>query len=171
MVTLTFRTEHGVSDRPEAVEAVQLFVKRLRRRVRGVRYLWVLELHPGGHGWHVHMLIDRWLPKDLLSTVWGHGFVDVRRVRTQKDGDSGTAAARRAAHYVAKYVAKSAQEAREAGCHRYERSQGMPITVVTAEAPYEVLWGIVIDRIAPTWVWRSSDAEEWRGPPCHVFRA
>jgi len=60
----------------------------------GVR---VLELHPGGHGWHFHALITGRLPAGLvwrIAAKYHFGRVDVRKARLA-DGD-----------YLAKYLLK-----------------------------------------------------------------
>lgn len=170
LVTLTFKVRTDLSQRSEVVRHVGLFWRRLRRRIPGLRYLWVLEIHPGGHGWHVHAVVDRWLDKGTLAEVWGHGFVDVRRVKVHQDGASPAESARRAAHYVAKYVAKTAAEVRELGSHRYERAQGMPLTIVLAEGPLAQMIALVAGTFVVTWSWFSGKAEAWHGPPCYVFR-
>jgi len=65
--------------------------------IGGVR---VYEVHPGGHGLHVHALLNRWVP---AAAVWriarkhGLGRVDVVRCKSQG-----------ASAYLAKYLSKSA---------------------------------------------------------------
>jgi hypothetical protein len=166
LVTLTYRGA-GVHDRRRAVADVQQFVKRLRRRCPRVRYLWVLELHPGGHGWHVHMLTDRYISKSLLADTWGLGFVDARMIR-----GSGPTAAKNAGRYAAKYVAKDALTAqgREPRAQRYGRSEGLGITELKeyfgtpafARAQVELELGRKLD-----W-YECSAAKDWTGPPCWV---
>lgn len=165
LVTLTYRGA-GQHNRDDVVKDVQHFVKRLRRRVK-VRYVWVLELHPGGHGWHVHMLLDRYVSKGLLGEVWGHGFVDARMIR----GPKGEAA-KSAGRYAAKYLAKDAQTAqgRQPGQQRYGRSEGLGITEHRCYVGTFVTGFTFVRSIVPRaleW-FDCASLPRWTGPPCLV---
>lgn len=176
MLTLTQREATTAQQRPEVLHRVQLFVKRLRRRVPRLKWLAVLEWHPGGHGWHVHMVVDRFLPKALVAECWGHGFVDARLIRP-KSGAGGRAAVRQAATYVAKYLGKGEgeheQPPHERGDQRYLRAEGMHVTELAAEGTFEQLvelaWEWLGGRVG--WAWWSGGADEWRGPPVLVLRS
>jgi hypothetical protein len=126
-VTLTYRGE-GVHDEEVVGRDVKLALKRLKRR--GVDlgpYLWVRELHPGGHGFHVHLLLGKYVPKVDLERAWGLGFVDVRKIKTKHSG--GRADARTAASYLAKYVRKTFEEGGtvSTGRHRYGCARGYQV--------------------------------------------
>lgn len=61
-------------------------------------YICVYEPHPNGHGWHIHILANFFIPADRLSVVcqsylFGHTHVE--------SADSGCA------FYIAKYISKS----------------------------------------------------------------
>ena len=61
------------------------FVRRLK-----CRYIQNFELHPWGHGWHIHVVIDNFIPlKKHLKKIQSFGFgrVDIRRVEGIKQGD------------------------------------------------------------------------------------
>jgi hypothetical protein len=52
-----------------AVRVFEAFVPFLRHWHAGA-YLWVPELHPGGHGWHFHMAVSRFMPVLLVRRAW-----------------------------------------------------------------------------------------------------
>lgn len=173
MWTLTFRESTTVEQRPEVVKRLGEFGKRLARRMPGIRWLAVLELHPGGHGWHVHMLVSRYVPKEIVRKIWGHGHIDVRSIAGRGVVDS-LSAARKAAAYASKYVSKDADKTpRAPGEHRYYRSESMPITVIEYEGDFvsavTMVWGHFNQRIG--WVWWSGDDDKWRGPRVLAVRS
>lgn len=173
MVTLTRREATTVEDRLTVQQEVAAFVRRLRLVHPGLRYIYALELHPGGHGWHCHMLVDRYLPKQELARIWGLGFVDVRRHKAKHKPRSALDGARRVAAYLAKYVAKAQAEGRALGRHRYERAQGMNVTCIEGDGEYAALVAVIWERLpgTVTWVWYSGDDETWAGPKTLVVRS
>lgn len=63
------------------------FVKTLRRRIPGLRVIRVLQKHPGGHGWHVHALMDRRIPSGMLlhyAELAGLGRMDFQMVSGER---------------------------------------------------------------------------------------
>jgi hypothetical protein len=161
--TLTYR--EATHDRDQALSDVQRFIKRLVRRVGRVRYVAVFELHPGGHGLHVHLAIGRFLPKSVVAASWGHGFVDARRLAGK--GSKSPAAAGR---YLAKYLTKEAWvDHGMTSRQRYLRSEGMALnpTRLTADYPGTLL--AVMNRFTQgaryTFEWTSLGHPDWRGPP------
>ncbi len=166
LITLTYDGT-GQHDRQTCVGDVQRFVKRLRRRVAHLRYVWVLEEHPGGHGWHVHMLIDRFVSKSLIADTWGNGFVDARMIK-----GNGRQASKSAGRYAAKYVSKDAQTSQggKANTQRYGRSEGLEIeqqtryfgTFRTAK-----LFVLECAQCAVTW-FDLTTIKDWSGPPGFV---
>ena len=63
------------------------FVHELRRVLPGLRVIRVLQKHPGGHGWHVHALMDRYVSSHLLlhyADTAGLGRLDFQMVSRQK---------------------------------------------------------------------------------------
>ncbi len=175
MWTLTLAESTTASDRPLVVRRVQAFTRRCRRRWPSMRWLAVLEWHPGGHGWHVHMVVDRFVPKGLVAELWGWGFVDARRIAVRGDGGS-MGAARRAASYVAKYLTKSQDPAAPAhvpGDHRYLRPLGMHWTEIEFEGWFPDLvarsWALLGGNIG--WLWWSGHEPSWRASPVLVLRS
>lgn len=64
----------------------------------GHEYIAVYEPHPSGHGWHIHIITNFFVPKDqldIVSSSYLFGITDVRIC------DSNTA------YYIAKYVTKT----------------------------------------------------------------
>jgi hypothetical protein len=130
MITLTYTDPEF--DSLVVARDVKLFVRRLRSRLglsvgEPFQYLWVRELHPGGHGYHVHMLVSRFVHHEHVRRCWPKGqIVDVRKVRVPKGRGGGREASRRAAAYVQKYVVKSFndQPVVPKGHHRYDCSRG-----------------------------------------------
>lgn len=63
------------------------FIKVLRRRIPGLRVIRVLQKHPGGHGWHVHALMDRYVNANLFlhyADCAGLGRMDFQMVSREK---------------------------------------------------------------------------------------
>jgi hypothetical protein len=175
MFTLTLREATTAEQRPLVVRRVQAFTRRVRSRFPRWKWLAVLEWHPGGHGWHVHLVVDRFLPKALVADLWGWGFVDARRIKVRGDSSS-MAATRKAAAYVAKYVAKGGDDAAPphvAGDHRYLRPLGLTWTEVEAEGEFGDLVAMVWNYwgVPPSWLWWSGDDDRWRGPKVLVLRS
>lgn len=128
LFTLTFA--ESVQERATAVDALRRFVRRARRELPSWKWLAVLELHPSGHGWHIHIGSDRYVPKELLAELWGQGFVDARLIRVKTDRPrTSREAARATSGYLAKYVAKSIDAAGRAPTeHRYFHARSMVLT-------------------------------------------
>ncbi len=146
------------------------FFRRLRSAVdEPFPYLWVPEWHKTDHGLHAHFAAGRFIPVGLIRDAWGHGFVHITMLNHLPVGSGPLGEARLAARYLAKYVGKDLGDGREvAGLHRYEVAQGFqPRSVtLTGDSADEVLgWASIAMDAAPEKVWRSSDADDWAGPP------
>jgi hypothetical protein len=140
------------------------FARRLKERRPDLAWVRVLELHPGGHGVHIHAGLSEYLPKPELARLWGHGFVDARKIRTKRGGGED---ARAAARYLAKYATKAAETS--PGEHAYEVAQGHQPVAVRVRAweshqLYRELVGLMWGEV-PSYEWDSSGDPEWRGPP------
>jgi hypothetical protein len=154
----------------EAMAAAAEFVRDLRAlvRVEAMPYAVVPEYHEDGHV-HVHCLVDRFVAKDAIASVWSHGFVDVRRFKRANGG--ARAAARRAAAYACKYVAKTFDQERAdelRGRHRYEVGEGFQPTVIKRGGYRSLADAIrfVTDHGSEVIYAVSSDAlVEYDGPP------
>jgi len=98
--TLTF--EHA-ADLSQASSAWSALWDRLRKTYGSLWAFRVFEIHPGGHGWHVHFVCDAYLWVNHvrhLSTLAGFGRINVKRIRRERVG------------YVLKYVTKGLSRAR-----------------------------------------------------------
>jgi len=161
--TFTYAGE-GQHDRRQVVADWAAFVRRAQ--AAGIRLAWVraLELHPGGHGYHVHAAIAERVDHARMASLWGHGFVQYserpRRGVSQREGY------RRTARYIAKYVGKDA-DLTPPGTHAYEVAQGYAPEVVHVEhSTAEALIDLATRMLGqPTYVWSSSGDPEWCGPP------
>ena len=142
MVTLTFPGE-GVHDYNRALRYVQDFIHDHGEVLHlGGCYLSVPELHPGGHGWHWHVLVHRRFSKAELKTLWiewtaflgrrgmhPSGGAEYVRIDVKRWGSSASAA-----RYAAKYVGKSLEgTGLGKNRRRFLASQG---AVVEAEKAY-----------------------------------
>lgn len=84
-------------------------------------YIWVREEQDNGMP-HLHLLVSRFLPQAEISAAWdraGMGeVVDIRRTEARKAG-----------HYMAKYLAKDAMSHMPSGVHRYGSSADIDLDV------------------------------------------
>jgi hypothetical protein len=147
------------------------FFRGLRRELgRPLPYVWVPEWHPGGHGLHVHFAVGQYVRYRLIKEVWGRGIVHVRLIGDLPVGSGALEEARVAAGYLAKYVSKNVGDERIPRLHRYEVAQGFQPERVPLSAESD---RAVVERASelmgsePVRVWRSSEAEGWRGPPAY----
>jgi hypothetical protein len=122
--TLTYAGE-GCHDAVQLRGDVARFFRSVRRDLGGdpLAYLWVPELHPGGHGLHVHFAVGRFVRRSLIDAAWGRGFVHIKLLGNLPVGSGTLGEARMAARYVGKYVTKDLGEHRAGGLHRYEVAQ------------------------------------------------
>jgi hypothetical protein len=164
--TLTYAGE-GCHD-PVVVRAdIRRFFRGLRRGLGGERlpYLWVPELHPGGHGWHVHFAVGRFVPRGLIEEAWGRGFVHIKLIQGVPVGGGVRGEARVAARYLSKYLGKDLRG--QGGLNRYDVAQGFQPRTEPLIADSEAgVIGLAVEAMGepPAYVWRSVDQEGWRGP-------
>lgn len=123
---LTLTTDPGrVPDRAAAHREIGEAWNRLRSYIQAsygdFSYVWVREETDQGYP-HLHVLVSRFLPQGDVSAAWsrtGVGeVVDIRRVEARKAG-----------HYVAKYLAKDAMANLPSGVHRYGTSADIDLGV------------------------------------------
>jgi len=163
--TLTYRGA-GEHD-PKAVRAdIHGFFRGVRRGVgEALAYVWVPELHPGGHGWHVHFAVGRFVPRGLIEEAWGRGFVHIKLIQGLPVGSGVRAEARVAARYLSKYLGKDLSGS--GGLNRYDVAQGFQPKAegLTAATEAEAI-ALAVERMGeePAYVWRSENQEGWRGP-------
>lgn len=180
LATLTFR------DEPADLDAGWELVAGFRRRLAAAgiaQPLIVPEWGSQGGRLHFHAAMPTYVPKDKLAALWGHGFVDVRRLGRRGPGGAPRGAreqARIAAHYVAGYVAKlqasaaSGAPSAHAGPGFNRRRYSIPKGTTVPEPVRFVCSTDLFDAWAEVQrlcghrvqsVWSSSSVTEWRGPP------
>ncbi len=97
-------------DRTRVKADMGIMCKRfLDRYGKHLGYLSVLELHPGGHGYHVHIVVNcQYISqKDWQDVLWQQGIVDIRTVRSSDK----LGRVRLFANYLSKYLQKDAANA------------------------------------------------------------
>jgi hypothetical protein len=173
MWTLTYRDEHW--DRDVVISNVNDWLQRLREHLDcSFPAAYVLELHPGGHGIHVHVAMEsRFILHAEMERLWGHGLVQysdrnkrLKRVRGKR------ATARALAGYLCKYMADGWNDLHLPGKHRYERTQGFGVERVRRvfrTLSDALAWLDAEEGAAPVSAWHSDQAENWEGPPCWML--
>jgi hypothetical protein len=157
---------HGDAGLAYAMKAAAGFLRKLRGHlgVDRLPYALVPEFHKDDHV-HVHVLLSSWVEKRAAAELWGRGFVDLRKFR--QDGAGGREAARKAAAYASKYVAKALARGGD-GRHRYEVAQGFQPAVVK-RGGYRSL-AAAIDFVTDhgqrvVYAIHSDAVDEYDGPP------
>lgn len=156
---------------------VGVFFRELRDATGGepFPYIWVPEFHADGSRFHLHFAVGRFIKRSLIEDSWGHGYVSIKLLGDLPVGSGRLAEARRAAQYLGKYVSKSFEDTRIPRRHRYDVAQGFqPKRVqVWGSSAVEVIEeaSAMFGGALPDHMWRSSDAEDWQGPPAVWVRA
>ena len=173
MWTFTFKEEHW--DKAEVKRLMNDFFQRWRKlEGKPFPYLYVLELHPGGHGYHVHVAVPGWMFTDFfqLRRVWGHGRIRFDKRKRETGGPRD--ASRRLALYLVKYITKGFEDSHEFGEHRYERAEDFPVVVTrrrfsTFKEMKDYLLYFASESF--TIVWSDYEVDAWSGPPTWVCRS
>jgi len=156
---------------PVAVrQQVGRFFKSLRDDLGGEAfpYLWVPQLHPGGHRPHPHFAVGRYIKRSLIAESWTHGFVHIKLLGDLPVGSGSLEEARMAGRYLGKYAAKALGEGRVPGLHRYEVAQGFQPGSISCYGPIAedaIDTASVYMGSSPSHCWFSSVSEGWVGPP------
>lgn len=133
----------------------------------------VPELHPGGHGWHWHVLMSRRFKKLELQAL-RIGWTEFLRRRDMVPSGGAEYAridvkawpdAARAAAYAAKYAGKGFEGDREKGRKRYLTRRGLDVPVLRGCAASLDELRAAIDQANVAVRFESSEECEWRGPP------
>jgi hypothetical protein len=148
---------------------VGAFFRALRKGIGDERfpYLWVPQLHPGGHGLHVHFAVGRYVSRGLIDAAWGHGFVHIKLLGDLPVGSSALEEARLAARYLSPYVSRGLDVERIPGLHRYEVAQGFQPQSIECYGPTAATALASASKVMgrePARVWLSPE-EGWSGPP------
>lgn len=114
-VFLTLTTP-DVVDLAEIRERWRLFRHEITRKLKSnPKYVMNYEVHPNGHGWHIHSVFNRYLPHEVLlplARASGFGRLDVRRVGSAGVAEYLTKHALKAYAKRTKYAEKGAKRAR-----------------------------------------------------------
>jgi hypothetical protein len=176
--TLTYRGD-GCHDRERALRDFAHFWRRMRETFGRMPMVRVPELHPAGHGYHVHFAVNRFLPISEVKRLWPHGDqVDVsfrKRRHRGRHGSSprGTTLAGYVSKSIAGYVSKDLADV-GTGRHSYEVAQGFKPASVRVEVDTlgEALeWAVRhFDGVLPDDWWSSEGYDDWHGPPVVTLR-
>jgi hypothetical protein len=171
--TLTYAGS-GCFDPRQLRADVGEFFRGLRRELGGVplAYAWASELHPGGHGLHVHFAVGRYVGQRLIRDVWGRGLVHIKLIGDLPVGSGALEEARRAAAYLAKYVSKNIADERVPRLHRYEVAQGFqPDAIAFAGESEQAVIAQACERMGdpPVRCWRSAEQGGWRAAPAYWY--
>lgn len=93
----------------------------------GVKYVMNYEVHPNGHGWHIHSVFSRYVPlKRILPKLksFGFGRVDVRKVNSKGVADYLTKHALKAYRGVSRALRESSGDSRR--LRLVNTSRGLP---------------------------------------------
>jgi hypothetical protein len=169
LLTLTVdpsRVEEREAAHREIGEAWNRLKSFLESRYGPFSYIWVREEQGNGYP-HLHVLVSRFLPQSEVSAAWsrtGMGeIVDLRRVEARKAG-----------HYIAKYLAKDAMASMPSGTHRYGSSADLSLSVRSGGSDSPTEWVLEAeDRVTGTmteaspgdFIRRKPDPDE--DPPPH----
>ena len=132
-VTLTFR--ENVTDINRALKLWKAYARKIKQRYGELRYIGVIEFQRRG-AIHFHIIANITLPvKHELGLLWGHGWVDVRRLSDKAGKTVDNVGA-----YMCKYLTKNAKDERLLGRKAYFTSQGLlrPETYTGMEALEQV---------------------------------
>ena len=133
-------------------------------------YAWVPELHKDGVHFHVHFAVGQYVPRGLISSAWGRGFVHIKLLGDLPVGSTSLSEARVASRYLSKYVTKTFTDpaTRVRGLHRYDVAQGyQPASQrLRGRSPDDVLaQASELFGLEPATRWSSDEVEGWAGPP------
>lgn len=116
-LTLTFSRQAGFDIRDLKVCNIKLseFVKRLRVLWPNMKYLAKPEFQRSG-AVHYHLILDiGYMAKKILADLWGHGFIDIRRVNSKEQ----------IGPYISKYLGKDLCDERFKGHRSYFYSNNL----------------------------------------------
>lgn len=169
--TLTYAGA-GCHDPRQVRAHVGGFFRALRTELGGkpFPYAWVPEWHKSGHGLHLYFAVGQYVPRKVIESSWGRGFVHIKLLSVLPVGSTSWEEGRRAAGYLCKYVAKDFGDVnRPRDLHRFDVAQGFqPERVrVTGSSAAEVLAKASGGYFGadPMRRWSSAEVDDWQGPP------
>ena len=167
--TLTYG-EPRCTDPVQVREHVGVFFRALRQALgdRQLPYVWVPELHKDGLHFHVHFAVGTYVPRGVINTAWGRGFVHIKLLGDMPVASTSWQVSRRISRYLSKYVTKNIDRLDGVGLHRYDVAEGFqPRGVqVRGTSPQDVIEQAQARMGgAASYAWSSSEALGWQGPP------
>lgn len=98
---LSFKNE--VLDLETANRELKKFTQRLKRKYENIKYISVPEFQPTSKRVHYHIMINTpYIPKAELETLWGNGYVKIKKIYNQKS----------LGRYMSKYLTKESLDKR-----------------------------------------------------------
>lgn len=161
--------------RESAFKQVAGWLKDYGQQVtRGRGYITVPELHPDGHGWHIHLFTGGGrYPVEVLDSVRESWTAYLGRKGWKPSGGATSIrvnvklwpGCRKAAWYAAKYAGKAFGEGdRSAGARRYTLSLGLSILVIRKTGSLAEMLATMPGRSC-TRAWSSTEDAAWQGYP------
>lgn len=114
-LVLTFKDtdEFNINDIHECNKKFSRFAQKLRKIDKDYMYIKVAEFQKRG-AVHFHVINDlKFIDKDELADIWGHGFIDIRRPNYD------------VSMYIIKYIMKNAGDPRFKGTRSWSHSRNM----------------------------------------------
>lgn len=189
LATLTFAVEPGSLD--EGWAAVEGFRRRLD--AANIKQPCIVpENGSRGGRLHFHAAMPEFVDREHLASLWGHGFVDIRKLKPKKlsrgSRMGGRDQARLVAGYVAAYIAKGQKQPAGAGGELVHAGPAVSATAMNrrrysipkASSPEPVrfsCWSLhdayaeIEDQCGYPLrvVWESPETDDWPGPPCQLL--
>lgn len=137
MWTLTFPGE-GIHDYDVAASLFSRWMNDYGNQLFHGYYVAVPELHPGGHGWHWHVLTKKYISVEEVRKSWtkflaNRGYTPTGGAKFVRVHVLRLGSSRRAAQYIAKYITKSIGKGIPKGRKRYRYGEN---TIVPSPAKY-----------------------------------
>ena len=111
-------------------------------------------------------MVGDYIRHGIIKQAWGRGFVGIKLIGDLGIGEGRLGEARKAAGYISKYVAKSIDDDRPAGLHRYDLAEGFQPTwtrVVGRSADEVFALASDMFNAEPSYRWSSAQVPDWRG--------
>ena len=123
---LTFNDICGINVKvvEETDKDLRKFMKKLRRRYPGFKYIAIREFQDKNDrgAVHYHIAVNMFIPKKVLDELWGQGFTWMTSyIKDEKAGRKNIYT------YLTKYLTKYSSDERLKGFHLYLCSQGLNI--------------------------------------------
>jgi hypothetical protein len=175
MWTFTFKTAQWDKKQVKAYMNEFLIRWRVLNGGKPFPYLYAIELHPEGHGYHIHVAVPGRMFTDFfrLRRVWGHGRIGFDKNK-RHSGESRNDA-RRLATYLSKYLGKDLSEDHIKGEHRYEPAENFGVDTTRRWFPtFREADEYLRTRVSGenfVQVWSDYELEYWAGPPTWLYRS